>query len=114
MHTTGRSGTGLVDRLRRLHALVEEHLHTEEQDVLPLAAMHLTEPEWREIGEAGVASIAKPKLPMVFGMLMYEGDPAVLRTMLKSAPVLPRLVVPRVAPRVYARYARRVHGTGRP
>jgi hemerythrin-like domain-containing protein len=108
------SGTELAALLRRLHAVVEEHLNAEEQEVLPLAALHLTDAEWREIGEAGVASIAKAKLPMVFGMLMYEGDPAVLRTMLASAPAVPRTVVPRIAPWVYARYARRIHGTSRP
>lgn len=107
-------GTELAGVLRRLHAVLEEHLHVEEQEVLPLAALYLTGPEWQEIGEAGIVSIAKPKLPMVFGMLMYEGDPAVLRTMLAPAPVLPRTIVPRIAPRAWARYARRVHGTARP
>lgn len=110
----GRSGGDLAALLRRLHALVEEHLHFEELDILPLAAMHLTEAEWRQVGEAGVASIGRSKLPMVFGMLMYEGDPVVLRTMLSSAPLLPRLLVPRIAPRAYARYARRIHGGPRP
>ncbi len=100
--------------LRRLHAGMEEHLHVEEQEVLPLAALHLTAAEWQEIGEAGIASIAKPKLPVVFGMMMYEGDPAVLRMMLAPAPLLPRAVVPRIAPWAYARYARRVHNTPRP
>jgi len=45
-----------------------------------------------------VAVIAKSKLPLVFGMFMYEGDPTVLRMMLSTAPALPRLLMPRIAP----------------
>jgi hemerythrin-like domain-containing protein len=34
--------------------------------------------------------------------------------MLSHAPLVPRLLVPRLAPRVYAGYARRLHGTATP
>jgi hypothetical protein len=50
----------------------------------------------------------------VFGMFSYEGDPEVLATMLDSAPAPVRVVVPRIAPRIYARHAARVYGTPRP
>lgn len=82
--------------------------------MLPLAAGVLTEAEWNAIGEAGAAGLPKSSLPLVFGMFAYEGDPAVLRDMLKAAPAVPRVVIPRVAPRVYARRALQVHGTRRP
>ena len=74
----------------------------------------LTEAEWNAIGEAGAAGFPKSTLPLVFGMFAYEGDPAVLRGMLKAAPALPRVVIPRIAPRFYARRALPVHGTRRP
>jgi hypothetical protein len=47
-------------------------------------------------------------------MFMYEGDPDVVRHMLSSAPPLARALLPRIAPRVYTRYCRRVHGTRNP
>ena len=34
--------------------------------------------------------------------------------MLSHAPLLPRLLMPHLAPRAYARYARRLHGTTTP
>ena len=34
--------------------------------------------------------------------------------MLAHAPLVPRLLMPHLAPRAYARYARRVHGTATP
>jgi len=104
----------LAGALRDLHALLAEHLDAEERTLLPLAAAHLTEPEWLAIGEAAVAASPKSAMPLVIGMFAYEGDPEVLATMLHSAPVLVRLVIPRVAPRVYARRAAAVYGTPRP
>lgn len=108
------SRDGLVDVLNTLHSLLAEHLDAEERILLPLAAAHLTEDEWRAVGEAGAAAIPKRDLPLVFGMFAYEGDPEVLRHMLSAAPAVPRLLVPRIAPRVYARRAVQVHGTACP
>ncbi|RLV48592.1 hemerythrin domain-containing protein [Nocardioides mangrovicus] len=104
----------LVEALEHLHALLAEHLRTEEEQLLPLAALQLTQAEWDAVGEAGAASVPKAVLPLVFGMFAYEGDPAVLSAMLASAPAVPRYVVPRIAPTVYARRARQVYGTATP
>ncbi|WP_018331234.1 hemerythrin domain-containing protein [Actinomycetospora chiangmaiensis] len=104
----------LVTTLSDLHGLLAEHLDLEERTLLPLAAVHLTEAEWAAVGEAGAAAVPKPVLPLVFGMFAYEGDPEVLATMLAAAPALPRAIVPRIAPRIYARRAVRIHGTARP
>lgn len=104
----------LADDLTVLYATLAEHLDAEERDLLPLAARTLTTSEWHEIGEAAVAAMAKPNLPLVFGMFAYEGDPAVLVDMLRTAPAAVRLLLPRIAPRVYARHARALYGTSTP
>jgi hemerythrin-like domain-containing protein len=101
----------LADALDRLHALLMEHLAAEEQHILPLAARSLTAEEWGELGEDGMAAQPKSKLPMIFGMIMKDGDPEVIRGMLGNAPLVPRLMLPFVGPRAYARYARRVYGS---
>lgn len=115
---SARAGTstrdGLADTVEALHTALVEHLDNEESQVLPLAAACLTPAEWHAIGEAAVAVLPKRKLPLVFGMFMYEGDPTVLKAMLDTAPRLPRLLMPRIAPRSYARYARTLHGTPTP
>jgi hemerythrin-like domain-containing protein len=103
----------LAAALERMHPLLVEHLAAEEEQILPLASRALTQAEWDELGERGMAAIPKPKLPMVFGMLMAEGDPEVLRAMIGHAPLVPRLVVPRIAPRAYGRYSRQVQGVPR-
>ena len=61
-----------------------------------------------------VKTIPARKLPLVFGMLMYEGDPEIVATIFAAAPALPRLLMPRLAPRAYARHARRVYKTATP
>lgn len=104
----------LVGELRTLHTLLAEHLDAEERTVLPLAASTLTGPEWHAIGEAAVEAMPKSTPALTFGMFAYEGDPDVLRNMLATAPPLPRLLLPRIAPRVYARRAAKIHGTPHP
>ena len=108
------SAHALGEALERLHQALGAHLDLEERELLPLAAAALTQAEWDAVGEAAVASMAKPALVLAFGMFSYEGDPAVLRRMLASAPLLPRLLLPRIAPRAYARRASRVYGNRRP
>ncbi|WP_084180963.1 hemerythrin domain-containing protein [Jatrophihabitans endophyticus] len=105
---------GLAGHLGALHVLLRDHLEFEERVLLPLAAGVLTSGEWHAIGAAAAAAMPKPALALAFGMFAYEGDPAVLRDMLRAAPAVPRLVLPRVAPRLYARRARTIHGTARP
>jgi iron-sulfur cluster repair protein YtfE (RIC family) len=110
---TGERQT-LVDALRTLYGLLDQHLDAEERTLLPLAAAHLTEAEWQAVAAAGAAAVPKSAMVLVFGMFAYEGDPEVLADMLRSAPALPRVLVPRIAPRAYARRALQVHGTARP
>lgn len=109
-----RAAHEVAEKLAALHAALEPHLLGEERDVLPLAATFLSHAEWQALGDAGMRSTPKSALVLVFGMFMYEGDPAVVRAMLAHAPAVPRLLLPRIAPHVYARVCRRVHGSERP
>jgi hypothetical protein len=118
--TAWRATAGAAERddlataLEALLARTTEHLAAEEEHLLPLAAVHMTPGEWQRLGEAGVDGLPRRQLPLVFGMIMYRADPEVVRGMLAHAPLVPRVVVPRLARRSYARYARRLHGTATP
>lgn len=100
----------LVEAVERLEVLLVEHLDVEERQLLPIAGRSLTQAEWDELGEHGMGGIPKRRLPMTFGMIMKDADPDVIRQMLTHAPAPVRVVLPRLAPRAYARYARAVHG----
>ena len=104
----------LADALEEVADRLDAHLAVEEAELLPLAGQHLSQAEWGRLGQEGMAGVPRSRLPLVFGMLMYRADPEVIDAMLTHVPLLPRLVLPRVAPRIHARYARRVHGTATP
>lgn len=101
---------GLAAMLTALHGALEPHLRGEETDILPLVATHLSVAEWQAVGDAGFRATPKSALVLVFGMFMAEGDPEVLRSMLAAAPAPARVLLPRIAPAVYARRCRAVHG----
>ncbi len=104
----------LATALEDLTGRITEHLAAEEEHILPLAAAHMTPAEWHRLGEEGLGSLPRKQLPLVLGMVMYRADPEVIRELLSHAPLVPRLLMPYLAPRTYARYARRLHGTTTP
>jgi hemerythrin-like domain-containing protein len=100
----------LVEAMERLQVLLLEHLDAEEQQLLPIAGRSLTPAEWNELSEDGLGGIPKRKLAMTFGMIMKDADPQVIRQMLSRSPAPVRVLLPRLAPRAYARYAGKVYG----
>ncbi len=110
----GRDGEGLATALDNLVRVLTEHTALEEKAVLPLAEKYITAAEWQQMGQHGIDTFQKRLLPLAFGMLMYEGDPAVMRRTLSNVPQPARLLIPIIAPRAFSRHARRVYGTVTP
>ena len=100
----------LADCFDRFSGLLDEHLTAEEEQVLPLAARCLTQEEWDRLGTEGMAGVPRDQLPVVAGMIMKDGDPAVVRAVLAHVRWPARVLLPRMAARSYARYARRLRG----
>ncbi|MEV6175717.1 hemerythrin domain-containing protein [Streptomyces sp. NPDC052016] len=105
------SGERLADSLERLGSLLTDHLGIEEKDVLPIVPEYVTAKEWHELGDHAINALPKTKLPVVFGMLASLADPEVVKLMLSTAPLVPRLIMPVVGPKAYARHARKVYGS---
>jgi hemerythrin-like domain-containing protein len=110
----GRDGEGFATVLDDLVRVLTEHTALEEKAVLPLAEKYITAAEWQQMGQHGMDTFQKRLLPLAFGMLMYEGDPAVMRRTLSNVPQPARLLMPIIAPRAFSRHARRVYGTATP
>jgi hemerythrin-like domain-containing protein len=110
----GRDGEGFATVLDDLARVLTEHTALEENAVLPLAAKYVTAAEWAQMGHHGMDTFQKRLLPLAFGMLMYEGDPAVMLRTLSNVPLPARLMMPIIAPRAFGRHARRVYGTATP
>jgi hemerythrin-like domain-containing protein len=108
-----REGAALADALDGMVKLLVEHLAVEEERALPLMERNITQEEWTRVVAEGAGEVEQEKMPVLFGMMMYEGDPDTIRDVIAGMPpeVAP---VAQIAPGLYADYALRVHGTATP
>ena len=112
--STAQDGENLAAAFDALLDRLLEHMALEEKEILPLAEKFVTAAEWARLGEHGLSKTPKKDLPLGLGMAMYEGDPEVVKAVLSHAPLMARLIMPIMAPRIYASQARRVYGTPTP
>ena len=97
----------VVDGLRES---LLEHLDLEEREILPLCSQHITAAEWNSLGEHGRGSISPKLLPLLFGSMLEDADPAEQAMMLHPLPLPVRLLMRTWGARSYRRYIRRVRG----
>jgi hypothetical protein len=64
------TGEALAAALDELNAVVQPHLDDEEQNVVPLAAVTLTQEEWDAMGKRGRASIPRNMRAVAAGMML--------------------------------------------
>jgi hemerythrin-like domain-containing protein len=100
-------GAALALTLRRLAATAFEHMGLEEKLVLPVVARHIFATEWATMEEHALGAYSPDEAVLLIGMVMYEGD---IETIGATFP--PEVL--EEAPRVYAAYCERVHGTQTP
>ncbi|GAA4350647.1 hemerythrin domain-containing protein [Angustibacter luteus] len=104
----------LAALLAELYVGLHEHMEAEETRILPLAASCLTVAEWKRVGEVATGEHPKRQLPLILGMIEYEGDPEVVAELVANAPRLLRLIVPPLSKRAFRKYALALHGTTTP
>jgi hemerythrin-like domain-containing protein len=104
----------LVALLDQLYAALEEHLSAEEEQLLPIASAALTLEEWKGLGEEALKQQDRREMPLVLGMIQYGADPETVAGMIADAPLLLRLLIPRLSRRAYRRHALAVYGTPTP
>lgn len=109
---SAETGEALAASLDNLNAVLQPHLDDEEQKVVPLAAVTLTQEEWDAIGEHSGASIPRNMRAVAFGMIvepLNEADRAYMKSHL-PAPV--RMLYRFVIQRPWTKYASTLrHGT---
>jgi iron-sulfur cluster repair protein YtfE (RIC family) len=108
------SRQALIDVLDRLIPVLKEHLRTEEDRVVPLMEHHITAAEWKEFLKNESAAIDLDHLPLMLGMLMYEGDPESVEQVLATMPTDARPYIRQLAAPTFAAHSQRVHGTPTP
>ena len=91
--------------LDHLNEVVQPHLDDEEQKVVPLAAVTLTQQEWDALGKAGMRSVPRKKRGIAAGMMLDALDEEERAYMLKAVPAPMRLLMPILVERPWKKYA---------
>ena len=96
--------------LEEMAAALCEHLDEEERHILPLAARHISQAEWDELGEHGMAEMSRAELPLMFAAALEDATPDERRDMTAKLPLPVRVLFRLVFLRRYERYVSRVRG----
>lgn len=103
----------LAERLDALHVLLMNHLDAEEEQLLPLAAEMLSAEEWKHFQTVG-RSGRTADVPLTLGLLRYDADPQLFKTMMAEMSPPVRAVLLRLATRSFRAHADRVYGCSDP
>lgn len=95
----------LASAIDDANAVAQSHLDDEEEKIVPLAAVTVTQEEWDALGKHGVALIPRNKMPIAFGMLLDPLDAADRAYMKKSLPTPVRWLYPVLIDRPWRKYA---------
>jgi hemerythrin-like domain-containing protein len=94
-------GEPLAAGLDEVSAALNEHLHDEEQQVLPLVREYVTNGEWAVLGQRGMASMPKPRMLVFLGYMLEDATPAQRDHFMGRIPLPPRLLYRFVGQRKY-------------
>jgi Hemerythrin HHE cation binding domain len=108
------AGEALADTAARLTALLTEHLAVEEERAIPIMERHITAAEWGRAVADGSADVSPELMPLLFGMMAYEGDPDTVREVIASMPPELATVIGDLSSQAFAEHALRVYGTATP
>ena len=102
---SAETGEALAAALDHLNETVQPHLDDEEQKVVPLAAVTLTQQEWDDMGKAGMSKMPRRKRGIAAGMMLDALDEDDRAYMLKSIPAPMRMLMPLLVQRPWKKYA---------
>ena len=102
---SAETGEALAAALDHLNKVVQPHLDDEEQKVVPLAAVTLTQQEWDAMGKRGMNSVPRNKRAIAAGMMLEPLDAADRAYMMKHVPAPLRLLFPFMIERPWKKYA---------
>jgi iron-sulfur cluster repair protein YtfE (RIC family) len=97
----------------RLTEVLVEHLGMEEDRVCPLIEQYITAAEWGRMAD-GANDLPPERMPLMFGMLAYEGDPDLVAQIIAALPPEVGSVIGDLSAHAFAEHAQRLYGTATP
>ncbi|HEY7011392.1 MAG TPA: hemerythrin domain-containing protein [Streptosporangiaceae bacterium] len=102
---SAETGEALAAGLDHLNQVVQPHLDDEEQKVVPLAAVTLTQQEWDAMGKRGMNSVPRDKRAIAAGLMLEPLDADDRAYMMKHVPAPLRVLFPFLVERPWKKYA---------
>lgn len=102
---TSESAETLAASLDTLNSSLMPHLDNEEREIVPLAAVTVTQKEWDALAKHGIASIPGNKKLIAFGMILEPLNAADRTYMLSNVPPPVKLLYHFVGQRQWKKYA---------
>jgi hemerythrin-like domain-containing protein len=102
---SAETGEALAAALDHLNEVVQPHLDDEEQKVVPLAAVTLTQQEWDAMGKRGMNSVPRNKRGIAAGMMLEPLNADDRAYMMKHVPAPVRMLFPLMVDRPWKKYA---------
>jgi hemerythrin-like domain-containing protein len=102
---SAETGEALAAALVGLNDTLQPHLDDEEREIVPLAAVTLTQAEWDAMGAHSRAQIPRNRMPIAFGMLLEPLDEADRAHMKSQLPAPVRLLYGVLIQRPWTKYA---------
>jgi hemerythrin-like domain-containing protein len=93
----------LADSIADHQRVLLEHLHDEEDLVMPLVEEHLDPAEWAKVGRAGLENLPKEKVFLALGAILEEATDEERAFFMAKVPVAGRLLWKLVGQRQYRR-----------
>lgn len=108
---TGADRDAVVAAVQAVFDALTAHLGDEESDILPVAAVTLTQAEWGELGKRGRSEIPKDRMLIQLGTILESAAPEHRARFWKELPPPVRLLYRLVGRRQYERERARIEGT---
>lgn len=95
----------LASALDELNSALVPHLDNEEREIVPLAAVNVTQQEWNSLAKHGIAAIPGNKRLIAFGMILEPLDPTDRAYMLSNLPPPVKILYRVFGKRAWNKYA---------
>jgi hemerythrin-like domain-containing protein len=99
------SAGALAATLDALNAALVPHLDNEEREIVPLAAVTVTQKEWNSLAKHGIASVPNNQKMIAFGMILEPLEPVDRVYMLSNVPPPVKVLYHLVGKRAWSKYA---------
>ncbi|MEV0784474.1 hemerythrin domain-containing protein [Streptomyces sp. NPDC050423] len=104
------TGERMAARVDAMMPTLIEHLAEEEQEILPIASVTLTQSEWDALGKHGMSEIPLTRRLVILGHITEETDDAERRRFMKVLPAPVRMAYKLIGRRQFTRETSEIRG----